>query len=808
MKIFYLVLLFQASLQLECDKEITAHVGGEFILKCKYGINHFLYSKKYWCRGPSRSNCEIVADSENSRNTHRSQVIDLNRRGLFVKVTNLRFDDAGAYWVGIDKIYADIMTQVKVIITEADWTDISFFVSVPVSKPRLWPLSSLVDRPTCWGKSVTLRCGCAKGTGVRYAWYQHIDRKDFLLHKSSDLYLHCGAVQKDCSYFCIGSNDISSEKSELISVQVLMPANSSCIYVVNIQGKNKFICQLVEENSLVEAKGGWAGCLYVKVGCLVVIQVTPLIKSSLLVFILIDLYFYFPVTQCESPPVVEYGSFSPNREVYDYKDTIVYTCKSGYTSNGSRQLHCSDEGTFKPEPPKCIKVECEDPEISFGQLSSGARPPYGYSSTVTLQCNAGYTMIGSATVTCGLNSQWWPGLPQCIRYNCGPAEEVENGQIEYRPGAEFGDTAVLICDIGHMPVGGGELTCGSQGWMGRLPVCEVTQCESPPVVEYGSFSPNREVYDYKDTIVYTCKSGYTRNGSRQLDCSDEGTFKPEPPKCIKVECEDPEISFGQLSSGARPPYGYSSTVTLQCNAGYTMIGSATVTCGLNSQWWPGLPQCIPQNCSRPPKGENMDLKGNDILLTSFPDGTTVTFACNTGYESAGGSPRITCTAGSWSSLGLKCQLGGGELTCGSQGWTGRLPVCEVTQCESPPDVQDGTFTPIKELYDYKDVIVYTCKSGYTRNGSRQLDCSDDGTFKPEPPKCIKVECGEPEISFGQWSSGARPPYGYSSTVTLQCNTGYKMIGSATVTCGLNSQWSPGLPRCIRKSKIKISICMY
>ncbi|XP_039460088.1 uncharacterized protein LOC116321963 [Oreochromis aureus] len=232
MKILYLVLLFQASLQLECDKrEITAHVGGEFILKCKYGINNFLYSKKYWCRGPSRSNCEIVADSENSRNTHRSQVIDLNRRGLFVKVTNLRFDDAGAYWVGIDKIYADIMTQVKVIITE-----------VPVSKPRLWPLSSLVDRPTCWGKSVTLRCDCAKGTGVRYAWYQHIDSKDFLLHKASDLYLHCGTVQKDCSYFCIGSNDISSEKSELISVQVLMPANSSCIYVVNIQGQPIYDC--------------------------------------------------------------------------------------------------------------------------------------------------------------------------------------------------------------------------------------------------------------------------------------------------------------------------------------------------------------------------------------------------------------------------------------------------------------------------------------------------------------------------------------------------------------------------------------
>lgn len=53
---------------------------------------------------------------------------------------------------------------------------------------------------------------------------------------------------------------------------------------------------------------------------------------------------------------------------------------------------------------------------------------------------------------------------------------------------------------------------------------------------------------------------------------------------------------------------------------------------------------------------------------------------------------------------------------------------------------------------------------------------------------------------------ARPPYGYLSTVTLQCNAGYTMIGSATVTCELNGQWSPGLPQCIRKSKIKIIIC--
>nr|XP_024662192.1 complement receptor type 2-like isoform X5 [Maylandia zebra] len=372
-----------------------------------------------------------------------------------------------------------------------------------------------------------------------------------------------------------------------------------------------------------------------------------------------------------------------------------------------------------PRPPKGENMDLKGNDILLTSFPDG--------TTVTFACNIGYESAGgSPRITCTAGS-WSPLGLKCQRKNCFSVEDVQDGQIEYRPGTEFGDTAVLICNIGYMPVGGGELTCGSQGWTGRLPVCEA------------------------------------------------------------------------------------------------------------------------QNCPRPPKEENMDLKGNDILLTSFPDGTTVTFACNTGYKSAGGSPRITCTAGSWSPLGLKCQrkncfsvedvqdgqieyrpgtefgdkavlicnigympVGGGELTCGSQGWMGRLPVCEagdpVTQCESPPVVQDGSFSPNKDLYEYNNVIYYTCKKDYTVVGSRQSYCSDDGTFKPEPPKCIKVECEDPEISFGQLSSGARPPYGYLSTVTLQCNAGYTMIGSATVTCELNGQWSPGLPQCIRKSKIKIIIC--
>ncbi|XP_070824891.1 uncharacterized protein [Chaetodon trifascialis] len=241
MKILCLTLLFHATLQLQCDKgQITAHIGGEFLLVCKYDTQTFRYNKKYWCQGDSKSTCEIVADSEGGgtkKNTHRFHVIDARVRGLFVKVTDLQFEDTGVYWVGIDKVYADIMTSVNVVITEVKHY---FFVPVPVSKPRLWPLTSLADRPTCWGQPVTVRCGCTKGTGVRYSWYQNTQQKDVLLHHSPDLYLHCGRVDKDSDYYCVCRNDISSQGSDILSVQVPMPADSSCIYVINMQGKDRW----------------------------------------------------------------------------------------------------------------------------------------------------------------------------------------------------------------------------------------------------------------------------------------------------------------------------------------------------------------------------------------------------------------------------------------------------------------------------------------------------------------------------------------------------------------------------------------
>ncbi|XP_038143362.1 uncharacterized protein LOC119785044 [Cyprinodon tularosa] len=236
MRTLCLLLLLHSSLQLQCDKrEIRAYTGDEFMIVCKYDHARFLFSKKYLCRGESKNTCKILRDTDDvakTQSTNRVSIIDRHRAGFIVKVTNLQTEDSDFYWIGIDKIYADIMILVKVIVTE-----------VPVSKPSVWPLTPLLDGPTCWGKPVTIRCGAPKGSGVFYAWYQQMHHKRLLLHSSTDITFHCGVVTEDSEFYCSANNSISSEQSDIVSVQVLIPASSNCIYAVNIQGQPIYDCK-------------------------------------------------------------------------------------------------------------------------------------------------------------------------------------------------------------------------------------------------------------------------------------------------------------------------------------------------------------------------------------------------------------------------------------------------------------------------------------------------------------------------------------------------------------------------------------
>uniref|UniRef100_A0A1A8R2J5 Sushi domain-containing protein n=2 Tax=Nothobranchius pienaari TaxID=704102 RepID=A0A1A8R2J5_9TELE len=244
-----------------------------------------------------------------------------------------------------------------------------------------------------------------------------------------------------------------------------------------------------------------------------------------------------------------------------------------------------------------------------------------------------------------------------------------------------------------------------------------------------------------------------------------------------------------------------------------------------------------QDCSKPIGGPNMNLKGEAILQNTFPDGSKVSFSCNTGYTPAGGSSSITCTAGTWSRLSLVCErkncgaypevengnvdypkgdtlygdtakvvcnqgynlVGQAESRCDDQGWTGRPPVCEVMTCDAPKTIINGTYAPLKEQYTFRDVVIYTCLNDNALSGARQLTCSEDGNFQPGPPTCVWVDCKNPTIPNAEFVEGSRPPHRFSASIMYRCLPGFEMIGASTITCNISSHWSPGIPQCIKKT---------
>ncbi|KAF7662094.1 hypothetical protein LDENG_00245290 [Lucifuga dentata] len=140
-------------------------------------------------------------------------------------------------------------------------------------------------------------------------------------------------------------------------------------------------------------------------------------------------------------------------------------------------------------------------------------------------------------------------------------------------------------------------------------------------------------------------------------------------------------------------------------------------------------------------------------------------------------------------------IGKREIACGEKGWRDHLPLCEVVRCLPPSDIANVNFSPLKEVYDFREVIQYKCEKDLTLDGSKTATCSDDEKFKPDPPICKKVECHEDNIRNAEWVAGARPPYGYFMSVTFQCKTGYGNEAKFTLICGINNRWTPEPPAC-------------
>ncbi|XP_064387742.1 sushi, von Willebrand factor type A, EGF and pentraxin domain-containing protein 1-like isoform X2 [Halichondria panicea] len=280
-------------------------------------------------------------------------------------------------------------------------------------------------------------------------------------------------------------------------------------------------------------------------------------------------------------------------------------------------------------------------------------------------------------------------------------------------------------------------------------------CFTPPTVENGY------VFSRTSTrATYRCNSGYSLSGSGRASCVDGCCDWISVPTCeaVVINCDTaPSISNG--SPGTPTSTTYRGTVTYSCNIGYQRSGPSTVTCQASGSW-STRPSCNAVSCGNPPTVPNGLRR-----FTGTTFGETATYSCNTGYQLSG-SATVTCQA--------------------SRNWSAR-PSCTPVSCGNPPTIPNGIRTFTGTIF--RGIATYSCNTGYQRSGSSTVICQASRSWSTRPT-CNTDQpgsCGDPPTI----PNGSMTFIGTTTgeTATYTCNTGYQLLGAATVTCEASETWA-------------------
>lgn len=172
----------------------------------------------------------------------------------------------------------------------------------------------------------------------------------------------------------------------------------------------------------------------------------------------------------------------------------------------------------------------------------------------------------------------------------------------------------------------------------------------------------------------------------------------------------------------------------------------------------------PENCPQLTDPANGVIDTREVSA-----GTKATYACNTGYKLSGTAAR----------------------TCEHSAWSGTAPTCAIQDCGALTAPTDGSVAAPTTTYGATGT--YSCKQGYGPSGSSTRTCQADGTWSGTTPTCVIANC--PALAGPTGGTVDAPLLTYGATATYACNTGNKMIGTATRSCQPDGSWSGTAPTC-------------
>uniref|UniRef100_A0A3Q2CZJ5 Sushi, von Willebrand factor type A, EGF and pentraxin domain containing 1 n=1 Tax=Cyprinodon variegatus TaxID=28743 RepID=A0A3Q2CZJ5_CYPVA len=412
---------------------------------------------------------------------------------------------------------------------------------------------------------------------------------------------------------------------------------------------------------------------------------------------------------CGKPPVVAHGHVVG--DAYTFPNQVTYRCEDGYElSTRGASLSCQSDGTWSKHSLECRPAPCLPPSnisIPHLQISSRELTPVG--GTITLSCPPGFYLQGSALAECQMGGTWSPSINtvSCEMVVCEKPSLLLHGIME-GDSYNYGDFVLYSCLPGFDLKGDTVQTCQGDGtWSGTQPVCVAASCGPPPIVKNAQILPKDE--RHANNVTYVCKAGLQLIGPKTLTCLVNGSWSMPPPTCEGRQwgCDSPK----QLLHGRIQEHNLGSRHALefQCDQGYNLVGDGLVMCMGGNTWSSTFPICQAKSCPPPPgwaKGTN-----NEGSQQEFHVGQSVRVSCPKGQR----------------------VKGGGAITCKpDQTWTPLSSVCERVSCGPPLHVANGLVRGA--VFQFGDVAVYSCFSGYTMEGVGRSRCQENGTWTA-PPSC-------------------------------------------------------------------------
>uniref|UniRef100_G3SZI6 E-selectin n=1 Tax=Loxodonta africana TaxID=9785 RepID=G3SZI6_LOXAF len=313
---------------------------------------------------------------------------------------------------------------------------------------------------------------------------------------------------------------------------------------------------------------------------------------------------------------------------FPWNTTCAFDCEEGFELMGVPSLQCTSSGNWDNEMPTCKAVKCgaiSGPQNGSMTCSHSPAGEFTFRSSCHFTCEQDFKLQGPAHVECSAQGQWSQQTPICEALQCKALSNPERGYVNCLPGPsgsfQSGSSCEFSCEQGFVLKGPKRLQCGRTGeWDGDKPTCEAVKCGAVSQPQHGSVrcthSPTGEL-TYKSSCAFSCEEGFELRGSAQLECTSQGEWTQEVPSCQVVQCSSLAIP-GKVNMSCSGEAVFGTVCRFACPEGWTLNGSAALTCGATGHWSGMLPSCEAPTESSVPLGVGLSVAGTSLLtLGSF-----------------------------------------------------------------------------------------------------------------------------------------------------------------------------------------------